>query len=140
MSKQPSRRLFLAAGSAAAVCASLKSAAALDLADPIFAAIERHNESWRVFGATCRGIDSVVARNEGREVTEADEATWSAANETEEEAFGALITLPPVTIAGMRAAMRYFIEFETDCIPGSTDKFLTALLASPVLKEEAANV
>jgi hypothetical protein len=38
-----------------------------------------------------------------------------------------------VTVAGFRAAVHYFIEFETDCIPGATDKFLTALLASPVL-------
>jgi hypothetical protein len=33
----------------------------------------------------------------------------------------------------MRAAINYFTEFETDLIPGATDTFLTALLASPVL-------
>jgi hypothetical protein len=130
-----SRRLFLAAGTAAAVCASLKNAAGLEV-DPIFAAIKRHNDAWRAFGGTCRGIDGVVARNEGRQVTE---AAWSAANEVEEEAFEAFVNLPPATIAGMRAAMRYFIEFETDGIDGAPERFLTAMLASPVLKGERSN-
>ena len=133
-----SRRLFLAAGTAAAVCASLKNAAGLEV-DPIFAAIKRHNDAWRAFGGTCRGIDGVVARNERRQVTEADEAVWSAANEAEEEAFEAFINLPPITITGMRAAMRYFIEFETDGIDGAPERFLTAMLSSPVLKGETSN-
>jgi hypothetical protein len=111
---------------------AVASAVSLEV-DPIFAAIRRHNEAWRAFGATCRRTDSVVARNEGREVTEADEAAWTTANEAEEEAFEALLTLPPVTMPGLRAAMHYFIEFETECIPRATDKFLTALLASPLL-------
>jgi hypothetical protein len=101
--------------------------------DPIFAAIKRHHEAWRAFGDTCPRIDNVIAANEGRKVTEADEAAYTAANEAEEEAFEALITLPPVTMPGLRAAVHYFIEFETECIPGATDKFLTALLASPLL-------
>jgi hypothetical protein len=132
-----SRRLFLAAGTAAAVCATLKSAAGLEV-DPIFAAIKRHNEAWRAFGDACPRIDDIVAENEGREVTEADEEAYEAANDAEEEAFEALITLPPVTIAGMRAAMRYFIEFETDGIQGAPDRFLTAMLASPVLADGRA--
>jgi hypothetical protein len=51
--------------------------------------------------------------------------------------FEALITLPPVTVEGFRAAVHYFIELETDCIP-ATDTFLTALLASPVLEHGRA--
>ena len=66
-------------------------------------------------------------------LTEAEEAAWSAANQFEEDAFDALVTLPPVTVAGMRAAIEYFAEFESDCIPGSTEKFLSALLKSPLL-------
>jgi hypothetical protein len=50
-----------------------------------------------------------------------------------EDAFEALVTPPPVTIAGMRAAMHYFLEFETDRLPGSTETFLTALLDPPLL-------
>ena len=93
----------------------------------------RHREAWRAFDADCIRTDNVVAEQEGREVTEADEAAWSAANQFEEDAFDALVTLPPVTVAGMRAAIEYFAEFESDCIPGSTEKFLSALLKSPLL-------
>jgi hypothetical protein len=82
---------------------------------------------------SCPRIDECVAKNEGREITEADEAAWTAANEAEEEAFEALITLSPITMPGLRAAVHYFIEFEAKCISGATDKFLTALLASPLL-------
>jgi hypothetical protein len=130
-----SRRAALglfASASVLAVTPAVAQVASLEV-DPIFAAIKRHHEAWRAFGATCRRTDSVVARNEGREVTEADEAAWTAANDAEEEVFEALITLSPVTIPGLRAAVHYFIEFETECIPGATDKFLSALLASPLL-------
>jgi hypothetical protein len=34
----------------------------------------KRRPSWRAFGATCRRTESVVARNDGREVTEAEEA------------------------------------------------------------------
>src|SRR5450432_1147227 len=51
--------------------------------------------AWRAFGPACSRTDDVVARNEGREVTEADEAAYVAANAAEESAFEALITLPP---------------------------------------------
>jgi hypothetical protein len=130
-----SRRAALglfASASALAVMPAAAQAARLEV-DPIFAAIKRHHEAWRAFGATCSRTDNAVARDEGREVTEADQAAWTAANEAEKEAFEALITLSPVTKPALRAAVHYFIEFETECIPGSTDKFLSALLASPLL-------
>jgi hypothetical protein len=55
------------------------------------------------------------------------------------DAFDALITLPPAPVAGMRAALTYFIEFETDLIPDAGERFAAALLKSPVLSvgEEA---
>jgi hypothetical protein len=114
---QTSRRLFLAAGSAAA--------------------IERHKAAWRARDAACPRSDEVVARNEGREVTEADEAAYDAANDFEVEVFEALVTLPPVTVAGARAVIEYLIDFEMDIIPEATPKFLSALLRSPLLTEGA---
>jgi hypothetical protein len=137
----PTRRLFLAAGSAAAVFATVKRAAgSTDSADPIFAAIERHKEAWRAFDTACSRTDNVVAEEEGREVTEADEAAWSASNAFEEEVFEALVTLPPETVAGMRAVIEYFVDFELDIIQGGPAKFLSALLQSPLLAEGGANV
>jgi hypothetical protein len=64
----------------------------------------------------------------------------SAANELEEEVFVALVTLPPVTVAGMRAVIEYFVDFELDCIPDGPSKFLSALLQSPLLGEGLADV
>jgi hypothetical protein len=130
--------LGLFAGASAFAVTPLGAIASGLEVDPIFAAIKRHIEAWRVFGDTCQRIDEVIARMEGREVTEADEEAYAGANTAEEDAFEALITLPPVTVAGFRAAVHYFIEFETECIPGATDKFLTALLASPVLSDGRA--
>jgi hypothetical protein len=131
---KPSRRLFLAAGSAAAVFATVKIAAAESVAvDPIFAAVDRHREAWRAFDAACSRTDNVVAEQEGRDVTDADEAAYDAANQSEVEAFDAFITLPPATVPGVRAAMTYFIEFETDLIPHAGERFVAALLKSPVL-------
>jgi hypothetical protein len=130
-----SRRAALglfASASALAVLPAVAQAASLGV-DPIFAAIRRHNEAWRTFGDVCPRIDDVRARMEGREVTESDEVAWKAANDAEEDAFEAFITLPPITVAGMRAAMNYFIEFETDGIVDAPDRFLTTMLASPVL-------
>jgi hypothetical protein len=130
-----SRRAALglfASASALAVTPVAAIAAGLEV-DPIFAAIKRHNAAWKAFGDTCPRTDNVVAESEGREVTEADEAAWSTANEAEEDAFEALITLPPVTLAGFRAAVHYFIAFDTEGIDGASDRFLAALLASPIL-------
>src|ERR1700722_13098001 len=104
-----SRRAALplfASASALAVMPAVAQAASLEV-DPIFAAIKRHHEAWRAFGATCSRTDNAVARDEGREVTEADQAAWTAANEAEKEAFEALITLSPVTKPALRAAVHY---------------------------------
>jgi hypothetical protein len=130
-----SRRAALglfASASAVAILPAAARAASLEI-DPIFAAIKRHHAAWRAFDVACSRTDSVLAEQEGREITEADEAADAAANSAEQRAFEALLTLPPVTVPGVRAAINYFTEFETDLIPGATDTFLTALLASPVL-------
>jgi hypothetical protein len=93
-----SRRLFLAAGSAAAVFATVKRAAASTAgADPIFAAIERHKLAFDTFCATCSRTDDVLAQEQGREVTEADEAAYAAANDAEDEAIETLIQTAPTT-------------------------------------------
>jgi hypothetical protein len=54
--------------------------------------------------------------------------------DAEEEAFEAFAAVSPVTMSGLRAAIHYFLEFDLHFLPaGSTDSFLTALLASPLL-------
>jgi len=125
----PSRRLFLRSGSAVAVFGALATAAASE-ADPIFAAIERHKKAFSDYGDACKLTDTVAARNEGREITANDEATFDAFSEAEEAALDDLLTLAPITRAGARAALEYIADMDADeCLVG----FAATLLKSPVL-------
>jgi hypothetical protein len=135
------RRLFLVAGTAMALTATLKSVAhATDPgADPIFAAIERHKELFAIFTGTCDRADEVKAKREGREVTEADEAALEAACDAEMDAAAELVAIPPTTVAGMRAAIEYIVEYDKGCVPHSCAQFLATLLESPLLAVEGAH-
>jgi hypothetical protein len=134
---QTSRRLFLDAGSAAAVFATVKHAAGgAGPVDPIFAAIERHKAAWAAFREACDLTDEVRADHEGREVTEADEAAYEVCNKAEQEALDALFALPPITLAGMRAAIQWIVEYDCGCMETASD-FLPTLLDSPLLAEGA---
>jgi len=139
-----SRRLFLAAGTAAAVCATLKTAVGIAYAgaqpvDPIFAAIERHKTAWRAFSDACGLTDEVLAEEEGREVTEADEAAHNAAEEAERDAFYEAIGMAPVTVAGMRALLEYAIELEDGGGEVLWIDLGATLLKSPVLRDGDAD-
>ena len=83
---KPSRRAMLA-GLAAAPVAGLPAIAGVVAGDdPIFAAIERHKAAWSAFLPTCDLTDEVLAKQQGRDVTEADEAIHEAASYAETEA------------------------------------------------------
>ncbi len=120
----PSRRAMLAGLAAAPV-------AAID--DPIFAAIDRHKDAWRSFLPACNLTDEVLAEQQGREVTEADEAVYEAAGDAEIEALEALIETPPTTKAGARAAIEWLLEYNRGCAPRDVGRFAVTLLRSPVL-------
>ena len=69
-------RLFAGAPALAILPAAMSAAPV----DPIFAAIERHRLAWAAFDASCERTDSVLARNQGHEVTQADEDARDEAN------------------------------------------------------------
>jgi len=82
MSKTHSRRVFLAAGPAASVFASLGAPAraeALSL-DPIFAAIARHEATEARYCVACKLTDEIAAEQEGRAIAPANEAEFEAAS------------------------------------------------------------
>ncbi len=117
LADDPSRRRFLAAGSAGAVFASLRSTIAQAEAqgrDPIFAAIERHKETEIRFCAACKLTDEVAAEEEGRVVTPANEAEYEAASAASESALAALLATPPATKDGFHAAFEYIIGLGWD--------------------------
>jgi hypothetical protein len=131
-STHASRRLFLAAGPASAVFAALGVAAAIPALDPVFAAIERHRAAWDAYGVTCYRTDDVLAKQQGREVTQADEDAVEEAGEFERQAIADLIETPPQTTAGMRAAIAHLIAIEYGSVPEMGGRFLPALLQSPL--------
>lgn len=134
---QTSRRLFLAAGSAATVFSALSQAAAMAVTDddPIFAALERHNAAERAFIRTCDLTDEVRAEEEGRIVTVADEAAKDSAREVEEAALQALIDTAPTSKAGARAAIEWLAHYDRGCELRHVGQFAMTLLRSPVLAD-----
>lgn len=65
--------------------------------DPVLAAIEAHRIADRRLTAACRQADEVLAGEEDREVTEADEAELSDATDAETMALDALMAATPTT-------------------------------------------
>ncbi|MBM3654589.1 MAG: hypothetical protein FJX06_17505 [Alphaproteobacteria bacterium] len=127
-----SRRLFLAAGSAATVFGALAQAAAASAPadDPIFAAIERHQAAESRFGAACAMTDDVAAREERRVITGEDRAEFDAAERETNAAWDAFIVTSPTTISGVRAFLQHCIDQDS---AGPTAEALEVLIASPIL-------
>ena len=123
-----SRRLFLAAGPAAAVFGALALSAAIPSVDPIFAAIERHRAAWDAFGAAGPAADNILAKQQGRVVTQSDCDALDAASEFEREAFGEMLNTSPTTLPGLRAAVEHLAEIERGCVPEASGYFLFKLL------------
>jgi hypothetical protein len=113
----------LAVGVAAATLAAAPSI------DPVFAAIERHKTAFAAFNAACPRLDSALADQEGRTITEDDQDAYDEAQEGETEAFEAMADLP-TSIAGLRALLAYIVEYED---PDSVTDTLIALLDAPIL-------
>ena len=128
--EKTSRRAFLASAPAAALFVGPLAIAGVD---PIFAAIERHKEAFRIFADACTLIDKVAARNDGRQITEADESAYDAASLAEEKALDGLFEKLPTTREGLRAAIEWLAEYDRGGIPETSGEFLAALLKSPLL-------
>ncbi len=139
---QTSRRLFIATGSASAVFGALAQAAgaAPTQGDPIFAALERHKAAERAFIRTCDLTDRVRAEQEGREVTEADEAAWDLARGVEEAAVQALIETAPTSKAGARAAIEWLAYYDRGYEFRHVGQFAMTPLLSPVLADMDARL
>lgn len=109
-----SRRVFLAAGPATAVFASLGAAARAEAlsSDPICTAIACHEAANSRYLAACKLTDDIEAEDEGRAVTQADEAEYEAACVADASALLELLAMPPTTKAGARAGLDYFMSLD----------------------------
>jgi hypothetical protein len=129
----------LVAGAATAAIALPAMASPAVATDPILALIERHKLAWARFSDTCNLTDEVRAKEEGREVTEADELAYDTANAAEKAMMAELMDTPPVTAAGAVAILHYLIKLNDGGWGTDVAPYLSTLLRSPILGE-AANV
>ncbi len=127
-----SRRAML--GRAAALPAAAMLPISALAADPVYAAIERHKLALAHFNACCRLTDDVVAREEGRTVTQDDLELHRVADDAEATALQEVLTTPPVSIHGTRALLEYVGSIHRICGLESDhfDDFFEAIIRSPV--------
>ncbi len=137
MTTGPNRRAALGAlaGLPALALVTAPAAALAKGFDPIHAAIERHKQALAAFTEAIKRTDSVAARNEGREVTEAEEAAEEATSAAEQDALDALLDTEPTTPKGLRALVSYVLRIERDLLSEDTPAYrcLEAVLNSPLL-------
>jgi hypothetical protein len=135
------RRLFLAAGPAAAVFATLRVAKAVTPAAAdarLFELIAEGARQWKKMGDLLRLCDEVIARIEGREVLPEDEAERDEASDRYQDAFDEAVSTAPQTVAGIRALLAWV---RRDCEGLALQEehvadLVDSLLASPILATE----
>jgi hypothetical protein len=131
--KTPMHRRAVLAGALAAFpavsgAASLVAPPAAAAADPIFAAIERHKTAWTAFVETVDLLD-----NEGEQAGSDEEIRYMEANAAANDALEAFLATPPMTLAGLRAALEYVVEVDSGCMLDNGGRIAETLLRSPAL-------
>ena len=89
-------------------------------ADPVLAAITRHRDAWAKYVE----LDNEKPRN--------DDAHARARRKTD-AALAKLLRTAPATLAGVRTAVEYFVEWDENCIPADGGEYLRTLARSPAL-------
>src|SRR5580693_317289 len=111
MTRGTNRRAVLGAvlAASAAAAAALPAVAIAGVAcsphpdAELFAAIERHRAAFAAFVDTCGPTDTVLAAQQGREVTQADEDACDDALAAEKDALSELKATAPLTLAGQNS-------------------------------------
>lgn len=130
-----SRRLFLAAGPAAAVFGALNTRAGALADASLFALVDQGKHLWKQIGDYANLCDSVLARNENREILPEHEDAPQEAQDDYMAAFDEMVSTTPQSVAGVRAMLEWI---EMDCGGLALDEehvhaAIASLLASPVL-------
>jgi hypothetical protein len=117
-----------------AVMATLAPLSALALADPVYAAIERHRQAYDAFMDVWGGAHGGLALCDRAKIDEtavAELRRFSELETAEEEAFHALLATRPVTKAGAIAC----VEHVADCGLATDEMrtWLAMLVESPLV-------
>ena len=110
--RQTSRRVFLAAGPTAVLCASLRQAVAKDV-DPIFLLIERHKALYAESTALDEQFEKMRPSDPG--YRELDRKTTKAMRR-ELDALSDVIYTVPATIPGLRAYLAHLAQIHRGCL------------------------
>lgn len=115
---KPSRRLFLAAGSAGAVFGALSQAAAAD--DPIFAAIAEQRRCKALADDALAVCNRIIDEASGKEEIDEAEDAFSEKNKAYFYAEMAVLATQPTTAAGALALLAFLAEHleGPHCDPG----------------------
>lgn len=107
----------------------------LRVADPVYDLMARHRILFEIIGECGRLIDEVLARKQGRTITDADRGIFNAAFEAEEQAMAELTATAPLTKAGARDAIDYIAEYDVAFAEDHAAKFLRTLKLSALLAD-----
>ena len=102
--------------------------------DPVFAAINLHRQASDAWMAAAELVDKGAAKEKGRTVTPADVEANERAVRLEREAMAGLIQTMPTTMAGLQAALNYFVAWDGDQMCEDASAGLQALLRSPLFE------
>ncbi len=146
--KTTSRRAVLAGIAAAPALAVPALAATVNdfTVDPIFAAIEKHKEAFRIYHEAARvrmhTVDAKWSPEYDADALEVAQQAEDAGYEAHEDAAYALTEVRPTTMAGVLALLRYVEDFNSGAfflepLPGSAvSDWQSSTIAWPADKDE----
>jgi hypothetical protein len=92
--------------------------------DPVFGLIKAHRTAWDEF------VKQDLAEPR-------DEAVRQVARDEAFRVMDELMETPPVTMAGAKAVLEYFVEWDRDCMPDDSGQYFATLAASPIFAASA---
>ena len=120
------RRGILAAALAGAVVRGAGVRA--ETIDPIHAAIAHHHEAEMAYCGVCSSTDRILAKQEGRRITQADYDRVDYFGDRAADALTALASTVPATLAGVQAMLAYMVSLDDD---EELTQAVASALASP---------
>ena len=99
--------------------------------DPIFDLIEAHRKAWARIVDAHENLEGALSKDEFTSEIEARDSEF-------DDAKNKLLKTPPATLVGARAIIEYLIEWDKECDPEISYKYLSMLLRSPIFTKAEA--
>jgi hypothetical protein len=99
--------------------------------DPIFDVIEAHRKAWARIVDAHENLKDALSK-------EAFTFEIKARGSKVDHAKNELLKTPPATLVGARAIIEYLIEWDKECDPETSYKYLSTLRRSPIFADTDA--